>query len=711
MTAPSLAPANEVGSDGRMLPPAEPWSLPRRAVRPGSTSGDQAPPGTCDPTLIKERRAGGPSRLQVAAVAGDLCVLLGSYIALVEHSSVGIQTSQLGMWCAALAGVWLAVALNLGAYRHSSISRALHSPYLVAKITVIATPAFHLLPLVGGPTGPRLESIGVIFAQVLALGTWRFLLARLAPVVAVPVELVIIGAGWAGRTLADAIATERSADMRVVAFVEDDPALVGTRLSGLSIHPPRDLSRLVQGPTGLRRVVLAIEEEAHAAIFDELTAIAEAGVEIVSMAGAYEQVTGRIPVRHLGNRWWASLPRPSASLVYLLTKRAVDLIGSFVGLAILALTLPVLTVLLRRETRGSLFLTQIRLGQHDKAFRVVKLRTLPTSSSTHADLWERKRANQPARLGAMLRTIGIDELPQCLNILKGEMSLVGPRPYVPEEVAEYQRRIPFFRSRALVKPGITGWAQVNWGYGLSLTDEIEKLQYDLYYVGHQSFYLDLLILLRTASWVFKGRTNRLRVSKAVDEQSPRVTIRPTSARREAGPELRPAVFCEPSAIFDVRHPAHVERWAEIDVASGSTEAMARLASLNTTTVLVTQGVGHGPGQPPSEALGQGPLQQAAEDLGLDLTRSMFVGASLTEVSAARAAGCRAILVGRPDSASFLPGDVACAPTFMDAIDFILADSAFASRRTVQEEEQPIGSRDEERPDIKRAPPPHRIAVQ
>jgi lipopolysaccharide/colanic/teichoic acid biosynthesis glycosyltransferase len=101
--------------------------------------------------------------------------------------------------------------------------------------------------------------------------------------------------------------------------------------------------------------------------------------------------------------------------------------------------------------------------------------------------------------------LGIDELPQCWNVLKGEMSLVGPRPYVPEEVSDFQQRIPFFRSRALVKPGITGWAQVNWGYGLSIDDEVEKLQYDLYYIGQQSLYMDLMILLRTLQVLASGR--------------------------------------------------------------------------------------------------------------------------------------------------------------------------------------------------------------
>src|SRR5207253_3245207 len=147
-------------------------------------------------------------------------------------------------------------------------------------------------------------------------------------------------------------------------------------------------------------------------------------------------------------------------------------------------------------------------------------RTLPPPDRHFSNSWERKNGNKPGRIGAFLRLTGLDELPQCWTVLRGQMSIVGPRPYITEEITEYQHQIPFFRSRLLVKPGITGWAQVSWGYGFTLEDEVEKLQYDLYYVGHQSFYLDLLILLRTLGIIIsRKRPSSSRVKAEIDERA------------------------------------------------------------------------------------------------------------------------------------------------------------------------------------------------
>jgi lipopolysaccharide/colanic/teichoic acid biosynthesis glycosyltransferase len=329
-----------------------------------------------------------------------------------------------------------------------------------------------------------------------------------------PIEdLVVVGAGWAGQALAEALESNPRSGLRIVAFVDGDPVFIGRSVHGAQVYPIADLSRLVQRRNGLRRVVLANAGHAHATVFEQLTVLAELGVPVVQMSSLYEQVTGRIPVRHLGNYWWAVLPRPSDAVLYWFTKRLVDVVLSLVGLTVLAVLLPVLWLVLRQQTRGSLFLSQARIGKHGQRFTMYKLRTLPVAPASAAVDWQtRKATNQPTHLCSLVRSMGLDELPQLVNVLRGEMSLVGPRPYVPEEVEALEREIPFFRSRRLVRPGITGWAQINYGYGLSLEDEVEKLQHDLYYIGHQSAYLDLLILVRTTILVLRGRRPTSRVS-------------------------------------------------------------------------------------------------------------------------------------------------------------------------------------------------------
>jgi lipopolysaccharide/colanic/teichoic acid biosynthesis glycosyltransferase len=275
--------------------------------------------------------------------------------------------------------------------------------------------------------------------------------------------------------------------------------------------------------------VLANAGHAHTAVFDQLTNLGEAGVEVVQMSTLYEQVTGCIPVRHLGNYWWAVLPRPTSDTFYWLAKRIMDILLALVGLAILGVLLPLLWPIMRLQTGGSLFFSQARIGRYGRLFSIRKLRTLPVTSSGELDWQARKVANHPTPLCARVRAIGLDEVPQLLNVLRGDMSLVGPRPYVPEEVDEFQRQIPFFRSRALVPPGLTGWAQINYGYGLSLDDEVEKLQHDLFYIGHQSTYLDLLILARTVLVGFRGRRPTSHVSLSALPKQALYALAPSSS--------------------------------------------------------------------------------------------------------------------------------------------------------------------------------------
>lgn len=447
----------------------------------------------------------GLRRQAILLAVADVAILLVAYLATavrMESYTFDLRIPdpvRMLVWCAVLVVIWLPVAVNLGAYDRAVVSSPLTSAYVVAKSTVIAGALFHIVPLVGGPVYSRVASMTVVLALVTCMSVWRLLAARFVVRVPAPVDLVVVGAGWAGQALADAIAQHPHAGMRIVAFVETDTERVGCRQNGLPIYGLSELPTLIVRPTGPARVVLAISDEAHAAVYEELSSLAQAGVKLLSMASVYEQVTGRVPVRHLGNFWWAMLPNPSEDLGYLLAKRAVDITLAIAGLLLLGLVLPIIALLLKLDSPGPIFFIQGRVGRFGKPLKMVKLRTLRPSTTEFSNYWERKRANQPGSIGAILRATGIDELPQCLNVLKGEMSIVGPRPYVEEEVTDFQRQIPFFRCRSLVKPGLTGWAQVNWGYGLSLEDEIEKLQYDLYYVGHQSFYLDLLIMLSTIS--------------------------------------------------------------------------------------------------------------------------------------------------------------------------------------------------------------------
>jgi exopolysaccharide biosynthesis polyprenyl glycosylphosphotransferase len=459
------------------------------------------------PHLAGRRRL---PKLSLLVFTGDLLVLVASYLLMIlAIDQAAVDAGRVALWCLALMGAWV-FAGSRRAYSAAILNYPLQSAYIVAKLTLVAGGIFYLLPLVGGGGHSRISNITIVLGVTLAMASWRIFLARF---ISRPMEdLVVVGAGWAGQALADAIARKPGCGMRIVGFVDADPQFVGRTIHSARVRPIEQLAELVRRPNGLARVVLANAGHAHTAVFDQLTTLSQAGVEVVQMSSLYEQVTGRIPVRHLGNYWWAVLPRPTADTLYWFGKRALDVALSLAGLMLLALCLPFLWPILRLQTGAPVLFSQVRVGKYGRPFTVRKLRTLRVSSGPQIDWRARKAANRPTAVCALIRAVGLDEVPQLWNVLRGEMSLVGPRPYVPEEVEDLQRHIPFFRSRALVRPGITGWAQINYGYGLSLEDEVEKLQHDLYYIGHQSTYLDLLILVRTVMVALRGRRPTSRVS-------------------------------------------------------------------------------------------------------------------------------------------------------------------------------------------------------
>jgi lipopolysaccharide/colanic/teichoic acid biosynthesis glycosyltransferase len=450
------------------------------------------------------------NRLQTSAAAGDLVTLLAVYGWLVLGFGVyGSDPIRIATWSVVLAIVWLGFAIRNGLYRLPILRERCRGAYVAAKVTILAGAVFHLIPLVGGPIDSRITSAAVVVVLTIGMVVWRFLLSSLAlsTIPDEPVDLLVVGTGAGPQSLARALAARPKPGMRIAAFIELDVSAGSSTPPGLPLVSLAELPSLVRGARRRPRVVLGMGDESRAQVYEELTKLAQSGIEVVGLVSVYEEIAGCIPVWHLGNTWWATLPRASSDLLYVSVKRAIDLAGAVVGLLVLAIVLPVMAPLLRRETGGSVFFRQERVGRDGKVFELLKMRTLP-SRPAFSDHWQRKNSNVASAVGDLVRSTGLDELPQCWNVLRGEMSLVGPRPYVPEEVDDFQKKIPFFRSRAQVRPGITGWAQVNWGYGLSIEDEVEKLQYDLYYVGRQSLYLDLLVMLRTFNVLARRRRSQ-----------------------------------------------------------------------------------------------------------------------------------------------------------------------------------------------------------
>ena len=229
------------------------------------------------------------------------------------------------------------------------------------------------------------------------------------------------------------------------------------------------------------------------------------GTEIMDYVALYEELSQEIPLDHINDEWLMNAAMNSSVVHIRKVKRMMDLSVAIFGLLI-SLPITLITMLLiRLESRGPIFYKQVRTGLDGDRYTVYKFRTMRSNAevSTGA-VWSSQNDSRITKVGHVLRMWRIDEIPQLVNVLKGEMSLVGPRPERPEFVETLAKAIPFFKERLLVPPGITGWAQVKYPYAASIEAARRKLQYDLYYIKHMSFFLDMLILLRTFKTIIVG---------------------------------------------------------------------------------------------------------------------------------------------------------------------------------------------------------------
>jgi exopolysaccharide biosynthesis polyprenyl glycosylphosphotransferase len=266
-----------------------------------------------------------------------------------------------------------------------------------------------------------------------------------------------------------------------------------------------DLPRLIR-QLKVHEIVVAIEQNLEKELFQNLIECQSQGVRVTLLPHLYEQLYRKIPIEHIDPSWALQViqDRPVFNRLQLAVKRLADLVLVLVSLPILILFLPLVALAIRLDSPGPIFYHQIRCGRAGRPFSIFKFRTMTVNAENDGQArWASKSDSRITRVGQFLRKTRVDELPQLLNVLRGEMSLVGPRPERPEFVEILQQQIPFYRTRLMVKPGLTGWAQIHYDYGNTVEDALIKLQYDFYYLRYWSMWLDLYVAFRTVAVVFK----------------------------------------------------------------------------------------------------------------------------------------------------------------------------------------------------------------
>lgn len=255
----------------------------------------------------------------------------------------------------------------------------------------------------------------------------------------------------------------------------------------------------------INEIVVAIynSEAIASSVYVDLITLLERGCTIREYTQVYEEMAYRVPVQFIGKDFYKFFPfsKHNKNKLYLAYRRIFDVLLSLLGMVLGILILPLILIGNLLANRGPLLYKQERVGKNGKPFTIYKYRSMVTTAETQGAVWATENDSRVTLFGRFLRNSRLDELPQLINILKGEMSIIGPRPERPVFVNELSRIIPFYHTRHIVKPGLTGWAQVKSRYGSSVDDSLVKLQYDLYYIKHRSFILDFNIIIKTLSTV------------------------------------------------------------------------------------------------------------------------------------------------------------------------------------------------------------------
>jgi exopolysaccharide biosynthesis polyprenyl glycosylphosphotransferase len=320
-----------------------------------------------------------------------------------------------------------------------------------------------------------------------------------------PVRLLAVGAGDPGRRLAAAFEAHRPRSVELVGFLRlgDEPQVAARPMLGRL----EDLERVAR-ERAIDAIVLA-NPTRRLDVLEEVLAIRGPAPAVIELSDAYERAFGRVPVSEINAAWFLRALALSRRTALVFPKRLLDLAIASAALLVAAPLGLAIAVAVKLDSPGPVLYRQRRVGEAGREFTMLKFRSMCEDAERDgAARWAAERDPRITRVGRVLRRFRLDEIPQFWNVLRGEMTVVGPRPERPEMVATLCETVPFYDSRHLARPGITGWAQVYAPYGASVDDALQKLSYDLYYLNHSSLCTDLGIMLRTAGVMLAGRGAR-----------------------------------------------------------------------------------------------------------------------------------------------------------------------------------------------------------
>jgi len=315
---------------------------------------------------------------------------------------------------------------------------------------------------------------------------------------------VIVGLTKETLNLAKKINSKPQWGLRVIAIVKSDQDDFDFQDDSMKIiNSSQELGSFLKAEQ-IKTIIIDPRIKDYPDLINEIYKGLNMKLNIFDLPGFAEKFTGKILINTIGQMWFLENIKESSKQFYEILKRLVDILFALILLLVSAPFLPFIYIAIKINSSGPGFFMQVRVGKNGKQFMAIKFRTMYVNSEQNGPQWAKPEDPRVTRVGKFLRQSRIDEIPQLINVLKGEMSFIGPRPERPEFIERLREIIPFYDVRLLIKPGLTGWAQVNFPYGYSEKDALEKLQYDLYYIKNRSFIVDVSILLKTIKTVLSG---------------------------------------------------------------------------------------------------------------------------------------------------------------------------------------------------------------
>jgi sugar transferase (PEP-CTERM system associated) len=346
---------------------------------------------------------------------------------------------------------------------------------------------------------------------VLLVASWRYSYALILNRGLFNEKIILLGSGDLGASIFREIRGKKDCGYTVSLVICEDHECIDYDNVQSTQPKPDGQSDLVHkvASLGVKKIVVALAEKRGRMPIQDLLKCRLAGIEVMDGNTFFEMLTGKLVVKNLNPAWLIFSEGFQKLVVTRILKRISDVLMALVLLVLLAPLLAAVAIAIKLDSQGPVLFSQERLGRGRRAYKIYKFRSMVENAEKDSGpVWAKEGDSRVTRVGRIMRKLRIDELPQFWNVLKGEMSFVGPRPEREVFIKELEKQIPYYGARLSVKPGITGWAQINYPYGASVEDAVEKLNYDLFYIKNMSFFMDLLIILRTIKIVLFGRGAR-----------------------------------------------------------------------------------------------------------------------------------------------------------------------------------------------------------